>query len=30
MNLYAVRAIYGFELARTLRTLGQSIASPVL
>ena len=30
MNVYAVRAIYGFELARTWRTLMQSIASPVL
>jgi ABC-2 type transport system permease protein len=30
MNLYAVRAIYGFELARTWRTLMQSILSPVI
>ncbi|OXE36175.1 MAG: sugar ABC transporter permease [Phenylobacterium zucineum] len=30
MNLYAVRAIYHFELARTWRTLIQSIASPVI
>jgi ABC-2 type transport system permease protein len=30
MNAYAIRAIYGFELARTWRTLMQSIASPVL
>jgi len=30
MNVYAIRAIYGFELARTWRTLMQSIASPVL
>lgn len=30
MNLYAVRAIYTFELGRTLRTLFQSIASPVI
>ena len=30
MNLYAIRAIYGFEMARTFRTLMQSIASPVL
>ncbi|MGQ0503095.1 MAG: ABC transporter permease [Panacagrimonas sp.] len=30
MNHYAVRAIYHFELARTFRTLIQSIASPVL
>jgi len=30
MNVYAVRAIYSFELARTWRTLMQSIASPVI
>jgi ABC-2 type transport system permease protein len=30
MNLYPIRAIYTFELARTWRTLLQSIASPVL
>ena len=30
MNLYGIRAIYGFEMARTFRTLFQSIASPVL
>jgi ABC-2 type transport system permease protein len=30
MNLPAVRAIYTFEMARTFRTLMQSIASPVL
>jgi ABC-2 type transport system permease protein len=30
MNLYAVRAIYTFELARTARTLIQSILSPVI
>lgn len=30
MNLYAIRAIYKFELARTWRTLMQSIASPVI
>jgi ABC-2 type transport system permease protein len=30
MNLYAVRAIYRFEMARTGRTLLQSIASPVI
>ena len=30
MNLYAIRAIYKFEMARTFRTLMQSIASPVL
>ncbi|MGQ0621640.1 MAG: ABC transporter permease [Panacagrimonas sp.] len=30
MNLYAIRAIYRFEMSRTFRTLTQSIASPVL
>ena len=30
MNLHAVRAIYLFEMARTRRTLMQSVASPVL
>ncbi|MCX7514654.1 ABC transporter permease [Frateuria sp. STR12] len=30
MNWYAIRAIYNFEMARTRRTLMQSIASPVL
>lgn len=30
MNLYAIRAIYVFELARTRRTLFQSLAAPVL
>ena len=30
MNLHAIRAIYCFEMARTFRTLMQSIASPVL
>ena len=30
MNFYAIRAIYGFEMARTWRTLAQSIASPVI
>jgi len=30
MNLYAIRAIYLFELARTWRTLMQSIATPVI
>lgn len=30
MNLHAVRAIYGFEMARTRRTLMQSIVSPVI
>jgi ABC-2 type transport system permease protein len=30
MNLYAIKSIYMFELARTWRTLMQSIASPVI
>ncbi|KJS08316.1 MAG: sugar ABC transporter permease [Gammaproteobacteria bacterium BRH_c0] len=30
MNIHAIRAIYRFEMARTWRTLLQSIASPVL
>ncbi|WP_119388659.1 ABC transporter permease [Taklimakanibacter lacteus] len=30
MNLHAVRAIYKFEMARTFRTLLQSVVSPVL
>jgi len=30
MNLHGVRAIYRFEMARTFRTITQSIASPVL
>ena len=30
MNVYAIRAIYKFEMARTRRTLMQSIVSPVL
>jgi len=30
MNIHAIKAIYKFEMARTLRTLMQSIASPVL
>ncbi|HEY5946441.1 MAG TPA: ABC transporter permease, partial [Kofleriaceae bacterium] len=30
MNIYAIRAIYRFEMARTFRTLTQSIVSPVL
>jgi len=30
MNLQAIRAIYTFEMARTFRTLMQSIASPVI
>ncbi|MEZ5564862.1 MAG: ABC transporter permease [Gammaproteobacteria bacterium] len=30
MNVHAIRAIYGFELSRWFRTLGQSIASPII
>ncbi len=30
MNLHAIEAIYRFEMARTFRTVTQSIASPVL
>jgi ABC-2 type transport system permease protein len=30
MNIYAIRAIYKFEMHRTWRTLMQSIASPVI
>ncbi|HET7635859.1 MAG TPA: ABC transporter permease, partial [Burkholderiales bacterium] len=30
MNLHAIRAIYLFEMARTWRTLLQSIVSPVI
>ncbi len=30
MNLHAIRAIYAFEMARTRRTLLQSIVSPVI
>ena len=30
MNLHAIRAIYAFEMARTLRTITQSIVSPVI
>jgi ABC-2 type transport system permease protein len=30
MNWHAIRAIYGFEMARTWRTLMQSIVSPVI
>jgi len=30
VNRYAIRAIYGFEMARTFRTLMQSILSPVI
>ena len=30
MNIYAIQAIYKFEMARWLRTIGQSLFSPVL
>lgn len=30
MNFYAVKAIYNFEMARTWRTLAESIATPVI
>ena len=30
LNVYAIRALYQFEMARTWRTLMQSIASPVI
>ena len=30
MNIYAIRAIYFFEMARTFRTIGQSVVSPVI
>ena len=30
MNVHAIRAIYRFEMARTFRTLGESLAAPVL
>jgi ABC-2 type transport system permease protein len=30
MNLHAIRAIYAFEMARTWRTLSQSIIAPVI
>jgi ABC-2 type transport system permease protein len=30
MNLYAIKAIYMFEISRTIRTLFQSIVSPVI
>lgn len=30
MNLHAIRAIYRFEMGRTFRTLGESLAAPVL
>src|ERR1700760_307181 len=30
MNYRGIRAIYKFEMGRTMRTIGQSIASPVI
>ncbi len=30
LNVHAIRAIYHFEMARTFRTVGQSIVSPVI
>jgi ABC-2 type transport system permease protein len=30
VNVHAIRAIYLFEMARTFRTIGQSIAAPVM
>ncbi len=30
MNVYAIKAIYNFEMARTRRTIAQSIVSPVV
>ncbi len=30
MNIHAIKAIYMFEMARTARTLLQSVVSPVL
>ena len=30
MNIYGIRAIYHFEMARTFRTVWESIAAPVL
>lgn len=30
MNWHGIKAIYRFEMARTFRTLGESIVSPVL
>ena len=30
LNIHAIRAIYRFEMARTFRTLGESILAPVL
>ena len=30
MNIHSIRAIYTFEMARAIRTLGQTVASPVI
>ena len=30
MNIHAIRAIYMFEMARTFRTIYQSILAPVI
>src|SRR5690606_34902886 len=30
MNIHAIRAIYRFEMGRTFRTIGESLAAPVL
>ena len=30
MNIYGIRAIYRFEMARTFRTVWESIAAPVI
>ena len=30
MNFHSIKAIYKFEMSRTMRTLGQSVASPVI
>jgi ABC-2 type transport system permease protein len=30
MNIQAIKAIYKFEILRTIRTIGQSVASPVI
>ena len=30
MNLYGIRAIYNFEMARMKRTVMQSVLSPVI
>lgn len=30
INYYGILAIYNFEMARAIRTIGQSVASPVI